>query len=129
MRKWVDRYTSEGLSGLQDRRALSGSVDRRLSPRCHRRACHDRQWLVLPNLRLPQALPPARPQAHPHHAYTPKTNGKAERFVQTCLREPACARAYLNDELPFFVHSLQLASPSFQYRCQAAHQQTPAGRE
>jgi transposase InsO family protein len=41
--------------------------------------------------------------------YTPKTNGKAERFVQTCLREWAYARAYLNskqraDELPFFVH-------------------------
>jgi transposase InsO family protein len=41
--------------------------------------------------------------------YTPKTNGKAERFVQTCLREWAYARAYLNSkqrahELPFFVH-------------------------
>ena len=41
--------------------------------------------------------------------YTPKTNGKAERFVQTCLREWAYARAYLSskqraDELPFFVH-------------------------
>ena len=38
--------------------------------------------------------------------YTPKTNGKAERFVQTCLREWAYARAYLNgvEELPFLVH-------------------------
>jgi transposase InsO family protein len=41
--------------------------------------------------------------------YTPKTNGKAERFIQTCLREWAYARAYLNssqraEELPFFVH-------------------------
>ena len=41
--------------------------------------------------------------------YTPKTNGKAERFVQTCLREWAYARAYLNStqrahELPAFVH-------------------------
>src|SRR6266849_722898 len=41
--------------------------------------------------------------------YTPKTNGKAERFVQTCLREWAYASAYLNskqraDELPFFLH-------------------------
>ena len=38
--------------------------------------------------------------------YTPKTNGKAERFVQTCLREWAYARAYLNGvkELPFLVH-------------------------
>ena len=41
--------------------------------------------------------------------YTPKTNGKAERFVQTCLREWAYARAYSNSkqraqELPFFTH-------------------------
>jgi transposase InsO family protein len=41
--------------------------------------------------------------------YTPKTNGKAERFVQTCLREWAYARAYLTSqqraqELPFFMH-------------------------
>ena len=26
--------------------------------------------------------------------YTPKTNGKAERFIQTALREWACAQAY-----------------------------------
>ena len=26
--------------------------------------------------------------------YTPKTNGKAERFIQTCLREWAYAHAY-----------------------------------
>ena len=26
--------------------------------------------------------------------YTPKTNGKAERFIQTCLREWAYAEAY-----------------------------------
>ena len=41
--------------------------------------------------------------------YTPKTNGKAERFVQTCLREWAYACAYSNSkqraqELPFFIH-------------------------
>jgi transposase InsO family protein len=41
--------------------------------------------------------------------YTPRTNGKAERFIQTCLREWAYARAYLNStqraqELPFFIH-------------------------
>jgi transposase InsO family protein len=26
--------------------------------------------------------------------YTPRTNGKAERFIQSSLREWACARAY-----------------------------------
>jgi transposase InsO family protein len=41
--------------------------------------------------------------------YTPRTNGKAERFIQTALREWAYARAYLDSkqrahELPFFMH-------------------------
>lgn len=41
--------------------------------------------------------------------YTPKTNGKAERFVQTSLREWAYARAYTNSqeraaELPRWLH-------------------------
>jgi transposase InsO family protein len=78
-------------------------------PRRHRRTRHDRQWLLLQILRLPQRLSAARPQAHSRQAIHPKTNGKAERFVQTCLREWAYARAYLNSkqraqELPFFLH-------------------------
>ena len=41
--------------------------------------------------------------------YTPKTNGKAERFIQTALREWAYARAYPTsdrraDELPIWLH-------------------------
>jgi transposase InsO family protein len=41
--------------------------------------------------------------------YTPKTNGKAERFIQTTLREWAYARAYQNSdqrsaELPIWLH-------------------------
>jgi transposase InsO family protein len=41
--------------------------------------------------------------------YTPKTNGKAERFIQTALREWAYARAYPSsnhraDELPIWLH-------------------------
>ena len=41
--------------------------------------------------------------------YTPKTNGKAERFIQTALREWAYARAYQTsrqraDELPHWMH-------------------------
>ena len=41
--------------------------------------------------------------------YTPKTNGKAERFIQTCLREWAYARAYETsdqraDHLPDWLH-------------------------
>jgi transposase InsO family protein len=41
--------------------------------------------------------------------YTPKTNGKAERFIQTALREWAYAQAYPTSnhrtaELPFWLH-------------------------
>ena len=41
--------------------------------------------------------------------YTPKTNGKAERFIQTALREWAYAQAYPNsdrraEELPVWLH-------------------------
>jgi transposase InsO family protein len=41
--------------------------------------------------------------------YTPRTNGKAERFIQTSLREWAYAQAYPNSrerkaELPFWLH-------------------------
>jgi transposase InsO family protein len=41
--------------------------------------------------------------------YTPKTNGKAERFIQTCLREWAYAQAYNHSrqrtgELPYWLH-------------------------
>jgi transposase InsO family protein len=41
--------------------------------------------------------------------YTPRTNGKAERFIQTALREWAYARAYnrshqRTSELPLFLH-------------------------
>jgi transposase InsO family protein len=41
--------------------------------------------------------------------YTPRTNGKAERFIQTALREWAYARAYPDSnrrraELPFWLH-------------------------
>jgi transposase InsO family protein len=41
--------------------------------------------------------------------YTPKTNGKAERFIQTCLREWAYAQAYQRsrertEQLPYWLH-------------------------
>jgi transposase InsO family protein len=50
--------------------------------------------------------------------YTPKTNGKAERFIQTALREWAYARAYQNSdqrsaELLNLASSLQLASATW----------------
>ena len=59
--------------------------------------------------------------------YTPKTNGKAERFIQTALREWAYAQAYPNSdrraaELPDLAPSIQLASPARQHKIQTAHQ-------
>ena len=48
--------------------------------------------------------------------YTPKTNGKAERFIQTALREWAYARAYQTSEqrgqhLPVWLHSYNWHRP------------------
>jgi transposase InsO family protein len=48
--------------------------------------------------------------------YTPKTNGKAERFIQTSLREWAYARAYDSSdertaELPRWLHNYNWHRP------------------
>jgi transposase InsO family protein len=48
--------------------------------------------------------------------YTPKTNGKAERFIQTALREWAYAKAYPSSawraaELPFWLHRYNWQRP------------------
>jgi transposase InsO family protein len=48
--------------------------------------------------------------------YTPKTNGKAERFIQTSLREWAYAKAYQTSqqrtfELPFWLHQYNWHRP------------------
>jgi len=48
--------------------------------------------------------------------YTPKTNGKAERFIQTALREWAYARAYPTsdrraEELPIWLHQYNWHRP------------------
>ncbi len=66
--------------------------------------------------------------------YTPKTNGKAERFIQTSLREWAYARAYNTSEPTHrraakMAAPLQLAQASWQYRIKAANQPTRPDRE
>jgi transposase InsO family protein len=74
-------------------------------PRRQGRARDDRQRLKLP-------IPSLRRLKIKHlrtRPYTPKTNGKAERFVQTSLREWAYARAYNTSEeraaeLPIWLH-------------------------
>ncbi|MCP1850217.1 transposase InsO family protein [Bradyrhizobium sp. USDA 4508] len=60
--------------------------------------------------------------------YTPETNGKAERFIQTSLREWAYARGLqdLNRKsrgTATMASLLQLASSSWQYRFKAIDQQ------
>lgn len=55
--------------------------------------------------------------------YTPKTNGKAERFIQTALREWAYATAYASsnqraDELPVWMHRYNWHRPHAGIKCQ-----------
>lgn len=49
--------------------------------------------------------------------YTPRTNGKAERFIQTALREWAYARAYLNSDQ----RANHLQPWLHQYNCHRPH--------
>lgn len=61
--------------------------------------------------------------------YTPKTNGKAERLVQTALREWAYAKAYETSEqraadLPVWLHRYNWHRPARQLKLQHAHQPT-----
>ena len=60
--------------------------------------------------------------------YTPKTNGKAERFIQTALREWACARACRNSkqraqQLPNWMHRYNRHRPHGSLKAN-----TPIGR-
>ena len=60
--------------------------------------------------------------------YTPKTNGKAERFIQTALREWAYAQRLSNthdhraDELPVWLHRYNWHRPHGSIECQTTHQ-------
>lgn len=65
--------------------------------------------------------------------YTPKTNGKTERFIQTALREWAYAQAYQNSdqrtaELPNWLHRYNWHRPHGSLG-QHAHQPTRFSRE
>ena len=60
--------------------------------------------------------------------YTPKTNGKAERFIQTSSREWAYARAYASSdqraaELPAWLHNYNWHRPHG-----SLQSQTPSSR-
>jgi hypothetical protein len=65
---------------------------------------------------FPRGLQTSRPPPNLYEARTPKTNGKAERFIQTALREWAYARLpELRAAIGGIAHlasPLQLASPT-----------------
>jgi transposase InsO family protein len=65
--------------------------------------------------------------------YTPKTNGKAERFIQTSLRMGLRAGLQLitrtHCRIAALAASLPLASPSWQLRIKPTHQPTRPDRE
>jgi transposase InsO family protein len=65
--------------------------------------------------------------------YTPKTNGKAERFIQTALREWAYAQAYPHirpprRRTPDLAAPIQLASAAWWHKISNTHQQTRSVR-
>ena len=55
--------------------------------------------MILPLLCLRRRLQSTRSQAPPHPSYTPRTNGKAERFIQTAIREWAIAELIRTPEI------------------------------
>ena len=109
--KWIERFQAEGEAGFQQSavaflraaiayyNSLGVTVTRVMTDngscyksRAFARAC---RRLKLKHIRT--------------KPYTPKTNGKAERFIQTALREWAYARAYDTSkqraiELPHWIH-------------------------
>ena len=62
---------------------------------------------------------PSRPSAPRHittRPYTPRTNGKAERFIQTALREWLYAKSYNSSanrtaDMPHWIHWYNLHRP------------------
>ena len=88
---------------------LKAAVAYYAEPRRQGRARDDRQRLLLPLLPLCQGLRLLGLKHLRTKPYTPKTNGKAERFIQTSLREWAYAQAYQHSdqraaELPIWLH-------------------------
>jgi len=55
-----------------------------------------RKWIERHRARASEGLHDR--SSRPHRLRAPETNGKAERFIQTALREWAYARAYQSSE-------------------------------
>lgn len=101
--KWVRRFQAEGPAGLRDRSCRP--------QRCPAATVRELELAVLAlrRQRLTLVSIATRP-------YTPRTNGNAERFIQTALREWAYARAYHRSsqriaELPRWLHNYNRHRP------------------
>lgn len=78
-------------------------------------ADHDVMDLATDHAPLPEPAPLSA-STHPPETPHPKTNGKAERFIQLPLREWACGRAYRTSEqrkakLPYRLHHYNCHRP------------------
>ena len=88
--KWLARFRTEGHAGLRDRSSR---------PKCS-----------------PKTIAALGRKHRFTRPYTPKTNGKAERFIQTSLRERAHAYAYSHSDqrsarLLLFLHNYNFHRP------------------
>src|SRR5260370_153449 len=130
--KWVDRFQAEGPAGLMDRSSRPHSSPAYQDLRPTERRGSSLLFLSTaflffgaPGVRAARVMPTTASTFRPRRyakalrrlkikhlrtkPYTPKTNGKAERFVQTSLREWAYAQAYPTSDhraqqLPLWLH-------------------------
>lgn len=107
---------SPGRNGLE---RLPGPAPGRAllrQPGCPLYSGAHRQRCLLPLPALPAPVPAAEAETPSDQAISPRTNGKAERFIQTALREWAYARSYGSSEergrhLPAWLHQYNWHRP------------------
>lgn len=109
-RKWQARYKAEGAAGLQDRSSRPKTLRNPTPAVTDNGACYKSKAFAKACKRLKIKHIRTKP-------YTPKTNGKAERFIQTALREWAYARAYQTsdqraEDLPLWSHMYNWHHPT-----------------
>lgn len=120
--KWVKRLEAEGPDGLEDRSSRPHRLNRPTPPEtvaqvtalrrqrfCGQQIAKDTGISPATVSRIPRVAAQLGLKHIKTRPYTPKTNGKAERFIQTALREWAYAQAYPSSdrraaELPTWLH-------------------------